>query len=213
MKKLFVKIIKVLFTFVSSISFLIILLIFLKKLLVHLKTTSLADRKNILFEQHNGFFEVIDKYLKNLKSIFSSDQLNNLYKKLQNSIFEIVKRNLQVEETIENNKLEQKSSTNNSIDHNLFQSVNLKPSSDQVNYGKQQKLNVRQKKILNIIKTLDYISVSDLSKKIRNVSTRTLRRDMDRLEKLGILKQNGKTKDTIYIINKMKLQNYQSNIV
>ncbi len=61
-------------------------------------------------------------------------------------------------------------------------------------------LNVRQQKIQKYLKTKEMVSVKDLVKGFPDVTTRTLRRDMAKLEALGIVKQKGKTKDSLYQI-------------
>lgn len=61
-------------------------------------------------------------------------------------------------------------------------------------------LNARQQKIQKYLKIKERVSVKDLVKGFPDVTTRTLRRDMAKLEALGIVKQKGKTKDSLYQI-------------
>ena len=61
-----------------------------------------------------------------------------------------------------------------------------------------KKLSKRQEVICAALKKQGSISTSDLSELVPDVSVRTLRRDMDKLEKLGIAQQKGSTKSTYY---------------
>lgn len=60
-------------------------------------------------------------------------------------------------------------------------------------------LNERQNRILMELKCRGEISPSEIYRLQPNVSTRTLRRDMDVLVKAGIVRQDGNTKSTKYI--------------
>ena len=59
-------------------------------------------------------------------------------------------------------------------------------------------INERQYKILAMIKEKGKIEPSEIYALEPNVSTRTLRRDMDVLVKQGVVKQEGSTKSTKY---------------
>lgn len=61
-------------------------------------------------------------------------------------------------------------------------------------------LNQRQKEMQDFLKGLekDTFEIKSLAERFVNVSTRTLRRDLAKLEKSGLVKQLGKTKDTLY---------------
>lgn len=57
---------------------------------------------------------------------------------------------------------------------------------------------LRQDAILNFLKSNNEATISEITEEFNDVSSRTLRRDMDKLEKLGLVKQFGKTKDSRY---------------
>lgn len=65
---------------------------------------------------------------------------------------------------------------------------------------KSKNLNERQQGILKLIKKRNVVLPSDIYSLNPNVSTRTLRRDMDVLVELGFVKQEGSTRDTKYIL-------------
>lgn len=60
-------------------------------------------------------------------------------------------------------------------------------------------LNPRQRKILDQIKLKNRMDPKDIYALVPNVSTRTIRRDMDTLVDLGFVLQQGSTKSTTYI--------------
>ena len=59
-------------------------------------------------------------------------------------------------------------------------------------------LNTRQVEILHVVKERGIITPKDLQKLVPNVSSRTLRRDMDVLAKEKYISQKGSTKSTFY---------------
>ncbi|MCD4756021.1 DeoR family transcriptional regulator [bacterium] len=59
-------------------------------------------------------------------------------------------------------------------------------------------LTQRQKVIVESVVKKRRLYPTDLRKLLPDVSTRTIRRDMDRLEELELVKQNGSTKSTYY---------------
>lgn len=63
-----------------------------------------------------------------------------------------------------------------------------------------RELNNRQDSIMKLIKRRRVVLPSDIYALNPNVSTRTLRRDMDVLVELGLVKQEGSTRDTKYIL-------------
>ncbi len=63
---------------------------------------------------------------------------------------------------------------------------------------KHSNLNERQQKILQEVKNQKKVKSSEIRNQFKNINERTLRRDFDKLEKLGIVKQTGKTKDSFY---------------
>lgn len=62
-----------------------------------------------------------------------------------------------------------------------------------------ESLNVRQKKILAEIKSRGIMEPSEIYDLVPKVSTRTVRRDMDKLVEAGLVLQRGATKSTQYI--------------
>lgn len=67
---------------------------------------------------------------------------------------------------------------------------------------KNTNLNERQQSIVKLFNKRDVLLPTDIYSVAPNLSTRTLRRDMDRLVELGIVKKEGSTKDTRYRIIK-----------
>lgn len=60
-------------------------------------------------------------------------------------------------------------------------------------------LNTRQKKILREIESRGILEPSEIYELVPGVSTRTVRRDMDKLVEAGLVLQRGATKSTQYI--------------
>lgn len=69
----------------------------------------------------------------------------------------------------------------------------------QESFLQEDSLNVRQEEILGILKLDGEVAVDDLMYKIKNVSERTLRRDMNKLQSLGFCGKQGNTKGSKYI--------------
>ena len=63
-------------------------------------------------------------------------------------------------------------------------------------------LNSRQRDILKLFNKREILLPTDIYSVAPNLSTRTLRRDMDKLEELGFVLKEGSTKDTKYILKK-----------
>jgi hypothetical protein len=63
----------------------------------------------------------------------------------------------------------------------------------------EEEFNKRQRKILFLFKKRLTLSMSNLKEEFHQVTTRTLRRDLDKFEELGLIKQRGKTKDSVYV--------------
>ena len=82
-----------------------------------------------------------------------------------------------------------------------FQTI-IFASSDTPNVGdhdgdmSETKLTERQQKILNLIKESPTITGKQMS-----VSQRTIERDLSALQKLGVLKREGKDNDRMWVIN------------
>ena len=59
-------------------------------------------------------------------------------------------------------------------------------------------LNERQDKILSILKNKRKLNMMEMASEFGDVTSRTLRRDMEKLEKQKIIRQVGKTRDSFY---------------
>lgn len=59
-------------------------------------------------------------------------------------------------------------------------------------------LNPRQSDLLKFIKNNDSSTMYDISRVFSKVTQRTLRRDLEKLEKTGLVKQDGKTRNSVY---------------
>ena len=87
-----------------------------------------------------------------------------------------------------------------------FQTI-IYATSDTQNVGdpdgdvSETKLTERQQKILNLIKESPTITGKQMSETL-SVSQRTIERDLSALQKMGILKHEGKDNDGIWIIKK-----------
>ncbi|MFQ5493482.1 MAG: hypothetical protein ACE5DX_04975 [Candidatus Dojkabacteria bacterium] len=62
-------------------------------------------------------------------------------------------------------------------------------------------LTPRQQEIFDLVKASYQIEMKDIERQITGVTRRTLRRDMDRLEAEGLVRQEGKTKSARYVLN------------
>lgn len=78
--------------------------------------------------------------------------------------------------------------------HKISKKLPLKEQNDEIFLD----VNPRQKRIFNMLKKKGTISSKDLVSLVPSVSSRTLRRDMDVLVKLGVASQKGSTKSTYY---------------
>ena len=83
-----------------------------------------------------------------------------------------------------------------------FQTI-IFASTDTLDVGdvSETKITERQRKILNLIKESPTITGKQMSE-ILSVSQRTIERDLSALQKMGILKHEGKDNDGIWIIKK-----------
>lgn len=62
------------------------------------------------------------------------------------------------------------------------------------------KLGERQNKIYDFVQSRKQTTMQVIAKEVPGVSARTLRRDMNKLVELGLIKRVGKTKDSIYMM-------------
>lgn len=116
-----------------------------------------------------------------------------------------IKKDLaKIEERVEKDLVEVKDLVEDKISPRLPIVINLNKNKVLVNKKtvrlKKGELGLRQKEILNYAKLNSAVKMSDLSRVFKKVTPRTLRRDLGKLEQLGLLRQEGKTKDAIYKI-------------
>ena len=64
----------------------------------------------------------------------------------------------------------------------------------------ETKLTERQQKMLNLIKESPTITGKQMSETL-SVSQRTIERDLSTLQKLGVLKREGKDNDGVWVLN------------
>lgn len=60
------------------------------------------------------------------------------------------------------------------------------------------KLAGRSKQVLKFIQKEGGVTMTRMQKRFKTVTPRTLRRDLDKLEKLGYIRQSGRTKNSFY---------------
>ncbi|MEP7103823.1 MAG: DeoR family transcriptional regulator [Candidatus Dojkabacteria bacterium] len=60
--------------------------------------------------------------------------------------------------------------------------------------------NDRQDRIISMIKDKRKLNMGEIASKFPDITSRTLRRDMEKLEKLKVTKQIGKTRDSYYVL-------------
>ena len=77
----------------------------------------------------------------------------------------------------------------------------INTATDMQNVGdmSEKKLTERQRKILNLIKESLTITGKQMSETL-SVSQRTIERDLSALQKIGVLKREGKDNDGVWII-------------
>ncbi|GAB4286215.1 MAG: hypothetical protein Kow0081_4240 [Candidatus Dojkabacteria bacterium] len=99
------------------------------------------------------------------------------------------------------------------IEENLNTSVERKgKASESADYSKkgskaiseeiEEKLSGRQEKIIKLIQKKGEVDMAIISSIIKNVSERTLRRDLAKLENLGLIVKLGETKGATYRLKK-----------
>lgn len=126
--------------------------------------------------------DVLDSYLEiskwqNWVSYFDILNLKNEYVKIKNSFSEI--------DIVKNSK---------EIKIPIEQSFHQEQKEDL----KKKKLNIRQEKILDILKTKEMIQVWEVNRILPDVSKRTLRRDFEQLLKEGSVERIGEKNQTYY---------------
>lgn len=63
-------------------------------------------------------------------------------------------------------------------------------------------LNSRQKQLVSLLSKSNGLTTTDILKQVSNITDRTLRRDMNNLIELGVVKKSGSTKSSKYYIKK-----------
>ena len=84
----------------------------------------------------------------------------------------------------------------------IFASTDTPNVGDNVGDVSEAKLTERQQKMLNLIKESPTITGRQMSE-ILSVSQRTIERDLSTLQKIGILKHEGKDNDGMWVIMKL----------
>lgn len=59
-------------------------------------------------------------------------------------------------------------------------------------------INSRQNILLALLKQYKSMQMKDIEKRIQTVNVRTLRRDLDKLQKFGLISKTGSTKAAVY---------------
>lgn len=67
---------------------------------------------------------------------------------------------------------------------------------------KSSPINSRQNILLALLKQHKSLQMKDIEKRIQTVNVRTLRRDLDKLQKLGLISKTGSTKAAVYGVRK-----------
>jgi predicted HTH transcriptional regulator len=65
--------------------------------------------------------------------------------------------------------------------------------------GKESLFNERQESLINLFKERKSMTMSEVEPLFKGITNRTLRRDLSKLEEKGIVKQEGKTKNSVYV--------------
>lgn len=167
-------------------------------------------------KKQNGYqistesIEQINKYLKNLdeklfevkkmfKQNMTHDQVTQKVKEALNNLIQDVsataKKNFKDFNLSENEETFQKPRKN-------LKKQEPKLKSQVTHKFNQRQLNSRQFALLEEITKKRKLNMREVSKLLPEVSERTLRRDMDRLENIGLIRQVGKTRDSYYEIIK-----------
>ena len=81
----------------------------------------------------------------------------------------------------------------------IFASSDAPNVGDHVGDVSEMKLTERQQKILNLIRESPTITGKQMSETL-SVSQRTIERDLSTLQKIGVLKREGKDNDGVWII-------------
>lgn len=134
--------------------------------------------------------------------------IKNIEDKIEEGIVNVVSESIKEEGL--NSKSPRKNESSFKNENVLFQ-VNLDPAKvkslkNRSSVAKVSKYSPtpRQKEILSYLKSLPNSKMSSISKAFSDVTPRTLRRDMAKLEQQGFLRQEGKTKDAIYKLVKFQ---------
>ena len=82
----------------------------------------------------------------------------------------------------------------------IFASTDILNVGDNVGDVSEAKLTERQQKILNLIKESPTITGRQMAETL-SVSQRTIERDLSALQKIGVLKREGKDNDGVWVFN------------
>lgn len=81
-------------------------------------------------------------------------------------------------------------------------SPEVKPKVVPVKKQESGEINSRQNILLALLKQHKSLQMKEIEKRIQTVNVRTLRRDLDKLQKLGLISKSGSTKAAVYGTNK-----------
>lgn len=134
--------------------------------------------------------DLFKRFLSNVESKLDDSDLSE--KEISSLVDEVVK----IEEKIESDVKKDVKKVKKDLSKKLNRAVSVK----NIKSTEKDGLNARQKEVLNYVKLNSKSKMSSVSKVFNKVTPRTLRRDLQKLEQMGFLKQEGKTRDAIYKI-------------
>ncbi len=67
--------------------------------------------------------------------------------------------------------------------------------------AKDLKINIRQNILMSLINQHQSLSMKEIERRIQSVNVRTLRRDLDKLQRYGMIIKSGSTKASVYHSN------------
>lgn len=131
----------------------------------------------------------IKKYVKNIEKVKKElkNEINSEIESISNRIESSLEESLQSEIAL--SEFPQKVPSKKSTKKKIVTSTKS---------AKGISLNERQSELLSYISNKGSVGMSEISQNFINVSERTLRRDMDKLESLGKVTQLGRTKNSTY---------------
>jgi len=164
---------------------------FLRSVLLLISVSSIIG---IVFVAIYYVYKNLDLFKSLINSISSKVEDSNLTDK---EIDAIAKNVVKIEKKIEKDIKNDVKSIKRELPKQISQVTKSKRTNDTAPKGG---LNARQKEVLNYVKSNSDSKMSSVSKVFNKVTPRTLRRDLQKLEQMGFLRQQGKTRDAVYKI-------------